>query len=231
MKRAFISGVAIISIGALCLTGCNRRDAAKSEDGNVIQPGGINEESEQWGYLALRILKVHEKQKALDAAPWFTGGGDWTFLECEAEEDSNVRVLIGTAMRGSPEGETPISWGEAVIAVADASMGARFVEALAKAFHQTTPPPHGQKPSLRVKMQTAVLGTGLVRDPHGGFKDGRNGSWVATKWFLQDETAEAEVFFNFSTKENRAEFSEKDAEYREDLVQQLVVGLRDGPRP
>jgi hypothetical protein len=29
----------------------------------------------------------------------------------------------------------------------------------------------------------------------------------------------------------RAEFSEKDEEYREDLIQQLVVGLRDGPLP
>ncbi len=48
---------------------------------------------------------------------------------------------------------------------------------------------------------------------------------------MQDETAEAEVFFNFSTKGMRAKFSEKDEEYREDLIQQLVVGLRDGPLP
>lgn len=197
----------------------------------MIQPGGINEESDQWGYMALRILKVHEKQKALDAAPWFAPGGDWTFLECATEKDPSVRVLIGNAIHSSPKGDVPISWGEAMIAVSDATAGAHFVDVLAKAFHQTPPPSHGQEPTLQVKMQTAVLGTGLVRDPHGGFKDGRNGSWVATKWFLQDDMAEAEVFFNFSTKEQRAEFSEKDEEYREDLIQQLVVGLRDGPLP
>jgi len=76
-----------------------------------------------------------------------------------------------------------------------------------------------------------VLGNNLVRDPAGGFKDGRRGTWTATKWFLQAETAEAEVFFNYSLSEKRAEFSEKDEEYREDLIQQLVVGLRDGPLP
>lgn len=231
MKSTFRFWALAIWAMGLLVTGCDRKDSAQGDKGNVIQPGGINAESEQWGYLALKIVKVNEKQKALDAAPWFTDGGDWTFLECEAEKDSTVRVLVGTATHGSPKGEIPMSWGEAVITVADAGAGARFIETLAKAFHQTPPPAHGQKPSLQVKMQTAVLGTGLVHDPRGGFKDGRNGTWVATKWFLQDEAAEAEVFFNFSTKEMRAEFSEKDEEYREDLIQQLVVGLRDGPLP
>jgi hypothetical protein len=40
-----------------------------------------------------------------------------------------------------------------------------------------------------------------------------------------------EVYFNFNLAEKRAEFSEKDPDYREDLVQALVVGLRDGPLP
>src|SRR6185503_14596522 len=65
----------------------------------------------------------------------------------------------------------------------------------------------------------------------GGFKPGPAGGWTATKWFLQTESAEAEVFFNYSIADGRAEFSEKDADYREDLIQQLVIGLRDGPLP
>jgi hypothetical protein len=231
MKMASTFLTTAISAIILCLTGCSRQDSAKQEEGSRIQPGGISQESEQWGYLAMKITKVREKQKALDVAPWFADGGDWTFLECETEKDPAVRILVGTTMQGTPKGDIPISWGEAVLTVADAVAGARFVETLAKAFHQPLPASRGQKPALHVKMRTAVLGTSLVRDPRGGFKDGRTGNWVATKWFLQDETAEAEIFFNFSTKEKRAEFSEKDEEYREDLIKQLVVGLRDGPLP
>ena len=231
MTTAFKLWFAMFLVSSLFLTGCDRHSQAKQEEGVQIQPGGAAEESEQAGYLGLRIVKAHENQKALDQSPWFASGGDWTFLECEVAREPGVRVLIGTRMRGAPKGDVPISWGESMITVADAAAGARFVEAFAKAFHQTPPPSHGQSPTLKIKMQTAVLGTGLIRDPHGGFRDGRNGTWVATKWFLQDETAETEVFFNYSTAEKRAEFSEKDEEYREDLVQQLVVGLRDGPLP
>ena len=87
-------------------------------------------------YLGLRIVAVHEQQKALDVAPWFADGGNWNFLECEAEKDSNVRVLIGNTIRASAKTDVPPSWGEARIAVADAAAGGRFVETFAKAFHQ-----------------------------------------------------------------------------------------------
>src|SRR5205814_2340301 len=53
----------------------------------------------------------------------------------------------------------------------------------------------------------------------------------ATKWFFGEESGEAEVFFNYSVAEKTAEFSEKDEEYREALVEQWVICLRDGPLP
>src|SRR5437867_5998792 len=231
MRTVFKFCAGTIAAASLFLEGCDRRSSTKQEEGTRIHPGGIAEESAQWGYLALRIVKDHQNQKALDAPPWFAAGGDWIFLECEADKEPAVHILIGTRMRSAPKGDVPISWGEAMIAVTDTAAGARFIESFAKAFHQKPPPSYGQRASLQVKMQTAVMGTGLIRDPHGGFKDGRQGRWTATKWFLQDETAEAEVFFNYSIAEKRAEFSEKDEDYREDLIQQLVVGLRDGPLP
>ena len=116
MKSAFTYLTATISAIILFLTGCDRQNSAKKEEGSRIQPGGINEESEQWGYLALKIAKVHENQKALDASPWFAAGGDWTFLECEAEKEPTAHILIGTRMRSAPKGDVPISWGEAMIA-------------------------------------------------------------------------------------------------------------------
>jgi hypothetical protein len=78
-------------------------------------------------------------------------------------------------------------------------------------------------------MQTAVLGTSLARGAGGGFK-GR-GDWSATKWFLQNGQEEAELFFNFNLVSGQAEFAEKDQDYREELIEQLVAALRDGPAP
>jgi hypothetical protein len=231
MTTRSILWLALISAYGLCLAGCDRQNSAKPEKGTQIQPGGIAEESDKWGYLGLQIVEVHENQKTLDQPPWFADGGDWTFLECEAAREPDVRVLIGTRTRSSDKRKVPVSWGEAMIIVSDAAAGARFVETFAKAFHQTPPPAYGQNPTLRLKMQTAEFGRNLVRDPRGGFKDGSGGSWSATKWFLQDDMGEAEVFFNYSPADKLAEFAEKDEDYREDLVRQLVIALRDGPLP
>jgi len=226
----------LVLAAVLVLNGCSRREetagsADKRGDGTHIQPGAIAEESERWGYLALKIAGIHERQKPIDQSPWHADGGDWTFLECELSKEPAAKILVGTRTRSSEKGDIPLSWGEARLAVSNATAGARFIEAFAKAFHLQPPLSHGNKPVGFVKINTAVLGNRLVRDPAGGFKDGRRGTWTATKWFLQDGTSEAEVFFNYSVFEKRAEFSEKDEEYREDLIQQLVVGLRDGPLP
>ena len=193
--------------------------------------GVVAGESEDWGYLGLKILKVHEQQKPLDKAPWHEPGGDWTFLECAAEKDATIQMVVGSRIRSSTKADIPLTWGEAFLAVSSPSAGAAFVEAFSKAFHQPLPPRHGEKPPGVLKMGTAILGANLVRDPKGGFTAGRKGTWTTTKWFMQSEAAEAEVYFNWSVATRRAEFCEKDEDYREELIEQLVIGLRDGPLP
>ena len=234
--RRIITATGLIT--AILFAGCERSpqkeskaDGAGSEQLTRTEVGVVPGESENWGYLGLKILKVHEQQKALDQAPWHEPGGDWTFVECAADKDASIRVVIGSRVRSTTKANIPMTWGEAFLAVSDPSVGAAFVEAFAKAFHQPLPPRQGDKPPGFLKLATAVLGSNLVRDPKGGFSAGRKGTWTTTKWFLQSDTAEAEVYFNFSAAAGRAEFSEKDQEYREELLEQLVVGLRDGPLP
>jgi len=181
--------------------------------------------------LRLKIIKVHEKQSFIEKAPWHAPGGDWTFLECAVGKNPSSKVLIGTRSRGSTKGNLPISWGEGMIAVTDNNAGIAFIEAFSKTFHQPASPRYGTNPPGYIKVNAAVFGVNQVRGSKGGFRDGRKGTWTASKWFLQSENAEAEVFFNYSTSEKRAEFSEKDEEYREELIEQLVIGLRDGPLP
>jgi hypothetical protein len=57
---------------------------------------------------------------------------------------------------------------------------------------------------------------------------GDNGTWITSKWFFEDYGRYAEVYVNFSFEERRGELSEKDSEYREDLIRQLAWAVRDG---
>jgi hypothetical protein len=72
-----------------------------------------------------------------------------------------------------------------------------------------------------------VLGDGIGRDDEGAFRG--NGSWQATKLFLQRPGLEAELFFNFDLAHKRGEFAEKDSDYASDLLAFMALELRDGP--
>jgi hypothetical protein len=234
--KSFSTAVSLVLLPwFVVIAGCGRSPSQTSSGksdlaGGRIQPGGTSEESEDSGYLALKIVKVHEGRQPLEQTPWHGPNGDWIFLECEPVKAPGLQVVIGGKTQREPGGEFSFGWGRGVLAIGNPSDGARFVELFAKAFHQELPASHGNRPLGVVKVNTAVLGSDLVRDRGGGFKTGR-GRWTATKWFLEDENGEAEVFFNYNLSEKRAEFSEKDEDYRELLVDQLVIALRDGPRP
>ena len=84
---------ASVSVTFILFAGCerspqkgSRADGMGTNQLTRTELGVVAGESEDWGYLGLKILKVHEQQKPLDKAPWHEPGGDWTFLECAAEK-------------------------------------------------------------------------------------------------------------------------------------------------
>jgi hypothetical protein len=79
-------------------------------------------------------------------------------------------------------------------------------------------------------INTAILGKKLDREAGGGFV-GEGGGWTATKWFLEQDGRSGEVYFNYNLSKRQGEFSEKDAEYGDDLLAIFASALRDGPRP
>jgi hypothetical protein len=234
--KGFFRSLILTVTATLLLTGCNRHKDKPNPDmeGARVQPGAPVGESEDAGYLAVEITKVYANQKALDQSPWHADGGEWAFFDCRMSKEPSIIFLVGTLTKSSEKNASdpiPVDFGEARLIASDDDAGAKFVDAFAKAFHTQSPPTRNNNPTRLLKMTTAVLGSGLKRDAAGGFKDGRGGTWTPTKWFLQDDPWEAEVFFNFSLTEKHAEFSEKDPDYRGDLIQQLAIALRDGPLP
>ncbi len=116
-----------------------------------------------------------------------------------------------------------------MLAVSDSEAADGFLSAFTAAFRQQLPRRREGKPRGFLKMPTAIFGSDLERLQDGSFQG--KGNWTATKWFLQDDDRDAEVFFNFNICEKWAEFSEKDPDCRDDLVSGLTTALRDGPLP
>jgi hypothetical protein len=203
-------------------------DLLHGKDVKVQTPVG-DSSTDDWTRAPFTITKVYRDQEFTKTKPFHSAGGHWTFFDCRLSDNSEVNFTVGVRPRG--DGKGPFAWGKAVLAVADRAAGERFIAAFGKAFHSKSPRPRASAVPLEpLQMATAILGEDLKQSPGGGF-DGEGGGWTATKWFPQQFGLEAEVFFNYDLQSQKGEFSEKDPEYRRDLITIFATALRDGPRP
>lgn len=219
----------------LLFTGCGRQSVPEPprNDESKQPPRAefrIGDDLDQPHQLPFKIIAVHENQKPSKDAPFHVRGGEWTFFDCQASGDPNVAFTVGVASKKSA-GNAPIAWGRAVLILKDREAGGRFVALFSKSFPAALPKamdrPHVPKP-LSINM--AILGINMGREAEGGFV-GEGGGWTTTKWFLEDDGRSGEVYFNYNLTKRQGEFSEKDAEYVDDLVAIFASALRDGPRP
>lgn len=222
-------------IVVLLLTSCAKKPMPqvqiKEEEKQLpraeLRIGGDQDEQR---LLAFKITDVYEKQKTSTEAPFHVKGGDWTFIDCQANSDPKVVFSVGVASKSGP-GKASAAWGKALLIVKDRGAGARFVALFSKAFSEKLPTPvqrvHVPTP---LSINTAILGENMNREGMGGFS-GETGDWTATKWFLEHDERSAEVYFNYNLAKRQGEFTEKDADYAKDLVTIFTSSLRDGPRP
>lgn len=250
--RIFILASALIAMGAGCNGGKSNVETQKSgaiadgssksmprgdavankrpddKKGLIVQPGVAGAAVASEGYLPFDIVKVEQNRKLLDNRPWHSPGGDWTMLSCRTRTPQKAAFLVAVKER-TTRGRM-LAWGDAALMTDDRQSGERLVAEFSRIFREAGPKSRDAKPVGQLKMKSAVLGQSLRRAAGGGFS-GKGGTWTATKWFLQSDHFEAEVFFNFSLATRQGEFSEKDADYRGDLLAQLAIALRDGPLP
>ena len=225
----------VLILAVLLLTGCGTKpvpQAPMNDDSKEAPQAELRsgDDTDEAPHLSFRIRSVHEHQKLSADAPYHIEGGEWTFFDCQASSDPKVVFTVGTAPKSSEDG-VPLAWGKAVLIVKDREAGARFVELFSKAFSGKLPAnlnhAHVPKP---LSINTAILGYNMDRGREGGFS-GTEGGWTATKWFPENDGQSGEVFFNFNLDKRQGEFSEKDAEYADDLAAIFASAFRDGPRP
>ena len=221
--------------GIVLLIGCGQSDKSRPQVAQKpsdmaraeVRLGDADEEAP---HLPFKIIKVIPNQKLIDESPFHADGGEWTFFDCQPLNDASVTFTVGM-MTKSGDGGALSSWGRALLVVKDRVTGTRLLRLFAQAFHGTTPTTVN-RPFVPVPLfvNTAVIGENLTRELTGGF-NARQGGWTATKWFPQLDGLDAEVYFNFNLAQQEGEFSEKDADYADDLVAIFATTLRDGPRP
>jgi hypothetical protein len=225
----------LLSLSIVLLIGCGQSDKPQAQ---VAQKPGdmaraevrLGDADDEAPHLPFKIVKIIPNQKLIDESPFHSDGGEWTFFDCKPLKDASVVFTVGVMTKGAAGGALS-SWGRALLVVKNQKTGTRLLALFAKAFNGTIPAPV-QRPYVPIPLvvHTAVLGENLSRERMGGF-NAKQGGWTATKWFPQLDGLEAEVFFNYNLARRVGEFSEKDAEYANDLVAIFGTTLRDGPRP
>ncbi len=180
--------------------------------------------------LPLHLSNVRLNQHLADSPPYFAPNGDWTIFDCAPSDDLQAIFTVAVeAPATSFSSKNLVNFSHAQILPGDRTAGAKFIADLAQALQEEIPPTPTPQPLAPLKIPTAVLGKNLS-SPAEGLKSAA-GTWVATKWFIQNEGLDAEIYFNYDLATNQAEFSEKDSDYNGDVLTGLAIGLRDGPRP
>ncbi|MDP2274432.1 MAG: hypothetical protein Q8N23_20465 [Archangium sp.] len=191
------------------------------DDGPLVQAqlGGDPSKTPRTGFL---ITNVFKNQQASDTAPFHTAGGDWTYFEAALEEDESCVFTVGVSPTKDAGG---FGFGKMALSVPDGASADCLVSTLSSDFSVETPTLRRGAVKAPLTINTAVLGQGLARSRQGGFSG--KGSWVATKLFFEGPNDSAEVFFNYDFKSKVGEFSEKDAEYDQPMVDLLNAALRE----
>ncbi len=170
-------------------------------DGPTVEPGGGS-----GPHLELTIVKSYPKHKPSPKPPWHVPGGDWTYLDLRGED--GVTLTFGIQFKKTEE---MFGFGKAELF---ASPG--FADAFDAQFGGAPGETKPKKPAP-LKLSAAILGQDVKRHRGGGFGKAGEGTWLATKLFPELGDRQGEVFFNFSVEEGRAELTEKDADYADDL--------------
>lgn len=177
--------------------------------------------------LAFSIKKLTIDQKYLEEPPWYGAGGSWTFIEAEIE---GAALLIGfntepAGMRGLETYES----GDGVLIAPDQASAEKLLGAFAAYLRMTAPTTEATSEPRPLSMRVGIFARDLIRDPAiGSFTQHPSGTWTCSKLTIEVDALEvaAEIYFNFDPSRGVGEFSEKEPEYREDVMSVLRYGFR-----
>jgi hypothetical protein len=160
-------------------------------------------------FVTFRISQVSKKP--------IEGGQQFVWLATHDSKQGKAQFLISMDIKRT-SGGSPFSFSKGTIERVSGSKPTEFLRLLARALAANKP--HFSKPSLKqLPFSMAVLGANQSHEIGGSFSDRPPGSWIATKIFLAND--QAEVYLNIDPVNGVGEFSMKDEEYGNTLIEEL----------
>ncbi|HWR14549.1 MAG TPA: hypothetical protein VN577_06955 [Terriglobales bacterium] len=154
----------------------------------------------------------------------------WRYRATYTKNGQTAKFIIDMKVSNSNADQVPgrgdfkIKSGRGSFVADPTSQNAALLDDLKQALMATTMPSH----KIRVRelpFEFVSLGENLTRDRNGGLADTNQGKWVGAKIFLGAGDDESEVFFNFEKGGGKAEFSLKDEEYGNGVLNELAKVL------
>jgi hypothetical protein len=208
--KSFLLAVGLC-IAALCLSACKPKQEAPS--GAAAEPSPRDTQSVRFD---------------IEQVQGSTGSSAFIATYKSQGRTAKFRFEIGPSKEfgsGKPDNLKFSTGAGAIIAEpgSDASVMLADLKKALEAKHA----PKNVKRADRLPFDYVILGRNQTRDPDGGFDNNPVGNWTAMKIFIDSDKAddEGEVFLDFNTVTNKAEFAEKDFDYGDLVLAKLATVL------
>ena len=190
----------LLSTVLLWVVGCQR----KSEpSGRAVEP----DTPEDWT-VPFEITQVSSPKGVEQWLATYSASGKIAKFRIEFQET-----------KPAGDKDFSFSFGKGKLLSEAGSDPSAFLQTLKKALEAKNLPAHVQR-AKELPFEFALLGVHQSRSPDGGFSDKPPGDWRAMKIFFGDD--EAEVFLNANPVIGKAEFSMKDADYGDRVLEELA---------
>jgi hypothetical protein len=200
----------IIATALLSLVGCKKQERTPASSGKIEVPIDGGEPAPVQFDLKLSPGAPNSKARLFDC--WYTARG------------KTARFRLELEWGPMPKDSFPVVSGEGRFTSVPGSDNSVLLEELKKALDAKQMPGVSQRvPELL--FSAAVIGEKQSRTAGGGFSDHPLGDWVLVKLFLPKGGDDGEVFLNFNPVLGKGEFSIKDSDYGDYVLNELAKVL------
>lgn len=215
--------VSLCCLGALLfdLTGCRGHSSA-------LEKMSTRAKTSTPAKASVEAYVSDSHSVGFDISPLHGYNGSRLWLATYSDQGKTAKFTIELKpplpMVSEAGGAIKISSGSgAIVAMADSDASTMLI-ALAKALEAKHVPAHAQRGS-RLPFSYVILGENDSQASEGGFSAQPPGNWTAMKIFIADGDDDSEVFLNFNTVSQKAQFSEKDVDYGDTVLAKLATVL------
>jgi hypothetical protein len=183
--------------------GCQRHST--DSEPRIVEPYSPTD-----GAVLLNILPAHGTE----------GSQDWLATYTDESGTTRFRIELDPSVKSSDKSFPTLSGKGRFLAEAG-SNPIPLLEGLKKALQAKHMPTKARKTDV-LPFDYVILGENQTRSADGGFAARPKGTWTAMKIFLSHRKDEGEVFLNIDAVAHQAEFSIKNSDYGDLVLQELA---------